>query len=272
LVGEDDNYWYCERPAYASVYDRVSEKYGFFEPEWVRRQRKWYRLEPEERNKLIYFMKSVVPNLDMSLDDAILVAWWAYFEHIFEKRFNAPWGFVNCLGKAINDTSGLDCKSIKSGQWQVGYGVQVGDNLGKLRASFDRIYPKSTLAQVGNQVLDAAGIKLRFPTTLDWKDLTTSQTMPNVLGSGRSNHFWASILMRDPRISADLSAKVLNAGGFPCFKPSHPRWCDRAGYPARRSEASMKVHTIIYTWSEHAGDEKGTSEPAERIKPKGRQP
>jgi hypothetical protein len=191
-------------------------------------------------------MKFVVPQLKLSQDDAILVAWWAYIEGPLKGPYNAPWGFVNCKEHEINDRMGLDCKSSYSGGWQVGYGVQVYDNLATLSTVFYRIYPNSLPKEVGDKVLTGASIGLRFPALLDWQTLTKGERVENVLGSDRSNHFWASILMRDPKISAYLAAIVLRDPKKFSLLPNHPSWCD--SYYRNRQQHSEALQSIIYAW------------------------
>lgn len=250
LVGEDADNWYCEPKAAITIYTRLSDKIGFVDISWFRNRRAYDETKPDTAKNLAYFVKFVLPHLNG--EDAILVAWWAYIEGILDKPY-APWGFLNCLDPKgeINDTAGVDCKSFLSGGWQVGYGVQVFDQLKPdrngdvpLRTVFGKIYPNSLPKEVGDRVLIGAGIKnLKFPALLDWQTLVKQERVENVLGSGRSNHFWASILMRDPKISAALEAPVI--ANFPCYKPLHPSWCDRDGYTSRREEDSKKLHSIL---------------------------
>src|ERR1017187_5195834 len=246
LVGEDDHFLYCEPRQYTAAYDRFSKKYGFLDRSWFRHRTAWHDLNSTATKNLAYFRRFVLPRLNLSRDDAILVAWWAYIEGPLKGPYNTPWGFVNCKEHEINDTKGLDCKSSYSGGWQVGYGVQVYDNLKVLPNVFKRIYPNSLPKEVGNKVLTGAEIKLKFPVLLDWQTLSKLDRVDNVLGSGRSNHFWASILMRDPKISASLVATILSDPKKFSLLPQHPKWCDP--YYRKRQQHSEALHSIINAW------------------------
>jgi hypothetical protein len=158
-----------------------------------------------------------------------------------------------------------------SGKVQVGYGIDLRDSihgdekLGSLRAAFKKFYGNqpNKVQEVGNAVLDTMGERLpksphaaeladlRFPAWSDeaWHTLEGKRNMVGPRSHlwkpapQRTNHFWASILLRDPKISAYMALR--DARTFPCFIESPaPDWCD--SYP--KMAESQKLLTIIREW------------------------
>lgn len=214
---------------YPRPYSYYVKKYGFdAQAEAARQQTLPSRVQAAYQ----YFVKEVAPRLPPSLD-AQLVLWWAYIEGILRKP-GAPWSFSNCMDR--NFEPAFDC----TGMWQVGYGVQVNDHLKDLAEAVRTMHPGKSAKEIGETVLKHMGGSLTFP------EVEVSGLVTNPAGStmGKTNRYWASVLMRDPLISAFLESRTLMT--WPCYQSNRPGWCEP--YVRKRSEHSAMMARVIANW------------------------
>ncbi len=209
------------------------------------------KLIPEkDRKNLKYFIENVIPYLPPEKGrDYQLVAWWAYREEILTEKSQykkAPWDYSYCggLGEKKYDLN-EDCPTFKSGWWQVGYGAQVFDNIGDLENAFNKTHLYETPEIVANKVLKEAEQQLKFPTNLDLDQIINN---PKKLTSGKSNAYWASVLMRDPKISAFLESKKLTPWVCYMGNLSKDHWCVKDGYDKIMETDSIRMKKLINTW------------------------
>ncbi|MFN3667235.1 MAG: IPT/TIG domain-containing protein [Sediminibacterium sp.] len=198
------------------------------------------------KENLRYIIEEVVPFLpeDKSRDYQ-LMAWWAYIEGILSKK-TGPWGFSNCTD--TNFDPNIDCREM----WQVGYGVQVWDNINYLKEAFEITHPNQSLEHVGNEVLKMAGQNLKFPINLSIDKIVKN---PKNITADKTNAYWASVLMRDPKISAYLEALIVT--DWRCYGKNAgkevpiPKWCgSNTWYFKQKETHSRKMKELINTWNE----------------------
>jgi len=211
-----------------------------------------------EKENLQYFIDNVVPVIPSEYD-AQLMFWWAYIEGTISKK-TAPWEFSNCSDKDKNPNT--DCTLFyernlpPSGKWQVGYGIQVSDNIKSLKDVFNNTHPGKTEKEIGDIVLSKAGqTNIIFPQNLTIELMVDS---PKEQTSSKSNAYWASVLMRDPIISAYFLARLCNerTDFCACFGKhkgnavTPPHWCGpNTWYLKKKKEHSMMMKKLINTWS-----------------------
>lgn len=193
-----------------------------------------------EKENLRYFIDNVVSAVPSEFD-AQLIVWQAYIEGILSVK-EAPWVFSNCADKDKN--ADTDCiEHFFSGGWQVGYGIQVSDNIRSLKDAFNNTHPAEALEEIGDVVLSKAGQKdIKFPQNLSIGQMVGA---PHTYTAGRSNAYWASVLMRDPKISAYLLARILS--DWRCYGKTNgrsvsiPRWCGpNTWYSKNKEEHSIQ--------------------------------
>jgi hypothetical protein len=206
------------------------------------------KMSPFARENLRYYIENVASAIPPEFD-AQLVIWWAYIEGILNRK-NGPWGFSNCADKDFHVST--DCVDhFKSGAWQVGYGVQVFDHIKRLEKAFNNAHKDKKPWEIGDAVFTKSGqTGITFP-----KDLTLSQIMrePKSKTADKSNAYWASVLMRDPKISAYLLAE--NLTNWNCYGKMKgktvavPKWCGTGThYSKNKDQHSSGMNTIINTW------------------------
>ncbi len=208
-------------------------------------------LNTTARSNLVYFINNIIPSLS-DKDDAQLIVWWVDIEGILGRN---PWAFSNCLDKYSGP--GVDCLSkggYKSGNWQVGYGVQVyydaSNNFSSLQSVFNSIYPGNTPKEIGDNVLKQAGQDgMVYPDSLTLDEIIKN---PSANTNSMSNAYWGSVLMRDLKISARLEAPIVTA--WTCYGKNNgqvvtiPKWC--ASYTALIKTHSKSMKIIINTWND----------------------
>ncbi len=220
---------YARASSYPKPYSYYVQKYNFDSA--VRSSGK-QDIAPATKSGFEYFVNSVAPKLPVEVD-AQMVLWWAYIEGILRLQ-DAPWGFSNCDDR--NFQPDYDC----AGLWQVGYGIQVNDHLRDLSTAFSALYSDIKAKEIGDAVLKKAGLSLRFPDV----DVAGLSRDPNKVTQGKTNRYWASVLMRDPLISSFLEARTLV--GWNCYFDHHPKWCNQ--YYAKRKEYSAAMVAVIKNW------------------------
>ncbi|MEW6110074.1 MAG: thermonuclease family protein [Nitrospirota bacterium] len=199
------------------------------------------------KENLRYFIEEVLPYLpDEKGRDYQLVAWWAYIENILIRQ-TVPWRYSNCKDNKKYDPN-EDC----DGMWQVGYGVQVWDNIKYLKKAVEKVHPYGTIKSIGDAVLEMAGQNLQFPRNLN---VDTIVNNPQSITDEKSNAYWASVLMRDPKISAYLEAGVVT--DWRCYgkttgrKVSIPKWCGgNTWYYKNQVDHSKMMKELINMWNE----------------------
>jgi hypothetical protein len=205
-------------------------------------------MPPKARENLRYYLENILSVMPPEFD-AQLVIWWAYIERILDQK-DGPWVFSNCADKDHNVST--DCVNhFTSGGWQVGYGIQVYDHILRLEKTFNYVHKGKKPWEIGDEVLAKSGqTTVTFP-----RDLTLHQMMhdPRGVTSGRSNAYWASVLMRHPKISAYLLAQPLY--NWECYGKKRgnavhvPKWCGTGTYYSNdKVKHSSEMKQIINTW------------------------
>jgi hypothetical protein len=174
--------------------------------------------------------------------------------------------------------------SFWSGGWQVGWGNQVFDGTVYLKEAFELIYGhEENPSHVAKSVLDKTkaelpssndalnNLKLSDKFNLenwDWKKLVSihksvqdaiektdrsvqakQKVSASISNEDREKIFMASIIMRDPVISAYLVIKN-DVKDFNCYGKKPAKWCRDNGYlnPDVRKDDAKKMLKIIRSW------------------------
>lgn len=213
-------------------------------------------LNEVEAQHLRDFLDAVEPELPTrGGPDYQLVAWWMLIEGIAARPAGLL-GFSNC--KQVDFDPSTDCidrlngQFPKSGEWQVGVGLQVGDGWSELQAAMAMTHPGESPAAVGNRVLEQAGQRgMQFPSGLAVGDLVRA---PLERTAGKSNAYWGAVLMRDPKVSAFMESAIVS--GWPCYgrvqgKEVHvPSWCG-PHYTEGRETHSARMAALVEFWKKH---------------------
>ena len=170
-------------------------------------------LSSTEETSLKFYIEQVSPVIH-KLGDIQLLAWWLLNKKVFQLD---PYKLNKCDHAYV--AADAECTTTDTSGWVVGYDVKVLNFLNeKLYTAYKSFYGDPMVSDVLSPIISKAGLS----ATPDFKASTIEEVvkdsienLPSKSKAGKSIRFWASMLMRDPKIGAQLSILFVNE--FNCF-------------------------------------------------------
>lgn len=204
--------------------------YGFYNPT------KTYTLSQGQLFKLKQAMPFVIKGatyynkrFHQNINPQIILFW--YYAEVYPHDF---YTYSNCNDQTY---ALINCPNTSSGGWQLGFGHQFAALTTLLSPAFTDLYPTQTPQQIGNNILSHDHTDTNFPNY-------SIDVITKSIGDTDMN-WWASVLSRDPAISAYVESEAL----LPVNFNRNVSWVAHSSYYLTNwQDYSNKMATILKYW------------------------